>query len=183
VDDEWIPLFAIFCVFGLPISGWIIARVLKHRERIEMIRAGMVPPASRRAGPERWAGPAAVPPSAVYSVEAAQVSLRKGITLACIGTALFIGLSFIGYHDGEIHPGPWLLGGLIPLFIGVAQILIAVLSGAALTQRQFGPPGGPVPPAETPAAPGPGPQFDGPYTYRPGSTPELERPNAPPERR
>jgi hypothetical protein len=42
-----------------------------------------------------------------------------------IGLALLTGLSFIGYHNHgrafgapTIEPGPWLLGGLIPTFVG-----------------------------------------------------------------
>ena len=54
-----------------------------------------------------------------------------------------MGLSFIGYHDGHYEVGAWLLGGLVPLFVGVAQIINAVLSGATFgvpaAQRRFGP--------------------------------------------
>ena len=63
----------------------------------------------------------------------AQQQMRKGIQVAFIGFALLIGLGFIGYHHGVVVPGPWLLGGLIPLFVGVAQIVSAVLSGASIS--------------------------------------------------
>ena len=56
--------------------------------------------------------------------------LRKGIMTTFIGVALLIGLSFIGYRDGTWIPGPWLLGGLIPMFVGLAQVIGALLAGA-----------------------------------------------------
>jgi hypothetical protein len=62
--------------------------------------------------------------------------LRGGVVTACIGFAITLGLSFIGYsHENgltEFHPGPWLIGGLIPMFVGVAQIINAVLAGAQI---------------------------------------------------
>jgi hypothetical protein len=99
-----------------------------------------------------------------------------------------IGLSFIGYHGGDgfmqaptWHPGPWLLGGLIPMFVGFAQIGIAVLSGATFAAYRpgAGPNPGPPPPGARPftsygthAQPGqPGPRFE-----------ELARPVPPPDR-
>jgi hypothetical protein len=85
----------------------------------------------------------------------AQRALFKGIRLALIGFAILIGLSFIGGTPGtsDFHGGPWLLGGLIPMFVGIAQVIIAVLSGAQLpgvTTQRFTPP--PPPP---PSGPGP----------------------------
>jgi hypothetical protein len=188
-----VPIFGMLCIFGLPITGWIVVRWLAHRERMEMIRAGMMPPirAGRRGNAEWQSAP---PPASragstddPYTLEHAQRQLRKGINLAFIGMALTLGLSFIGFSDGNWHPGPWLLGGLIPLFIGLAQVASAVLFGAALgPARRWGPqmppPIAPGPPPANGSA-GPIPNFDGPYTYRPGATQELQPPYSPPERR
>jgi hypothetical protein len=188
-DDDVVALFGVLCIFGLPIIGWIIVRWLSHRERMEMIRAGMVPPVGGgRRGNAEWqaAAPATSRSSSddPYTVETAQRQLRKGLNLAFIGMALTIGLSFIGFHDNGWRPGPWLLGGLIPLFIGLAQVATAVLFGAALgSARQWGPQ---MPPPIAPGPPPPSgsvPTFDGPYTYRPGATQELKPPYSPPERR
>src|SRR5947209_5718146 len=38
-----VPLFGIIFLFGMPVVAFIIHRVLKHQERIEMIRHGMQP--------------------------------------------------------------------------------------------------------------------------------------------
>jgi hypothetical protein len=110
--------------------------------------------------------------------------MRRGILTAMVGFAILIGLSFIGYRGGDgpfvpasIHPGPWLLGGLIPMFVGIAQIIIALLSGATFNIRMMPPPSGPLGPPPGPrsygsAQPGPpGPRYE-----------ELARPVPPPDR-
>ncbi len=178
-----VPLFGIFFVFGAPVLAFVIFRVLAHRERIEMIRHGVAPgfaqrdwKAARAATP---AGPLAQPEDETCADP--RRMLRKGITLTFIGLALLTGLSFIGMHDNgtgyTFHPGPWLLGGLIPMFIGMAQVIIALLSGATLAPSNYaaGPPpnlyGVPTPP---PA--GAPPTYESSYTYRPGATQELRKP-------
>jgi hypothetical protein len=182
-EEVLVPIVGILCAFGLPVLGFVIFRMLAHRERMEMIRHGLIPgtPASVRQGMP--AASRAVPHDDALDSGCGQRMLRKGITLTFIGFAITLGLSFIGFHDDGWRPGPWLLGGLVPLCIGLAQVVIAVLSGATL-----GPPrrqvlGGTYYGA-TPASPaGPPPDLGGPYTYRPGATQELRPPSAPPERR
>jgi hypothetical protein len=157
MDDILVPIFGIFFVFGLPIIALIVTRVLAHRERIEMIRQGMVPPGDARAFFKAQYGRRAArgfDPNdpgldpVIAEVFSARRSLARGIRLTLIGLAIFIGLSFIDYspHGGafggpEFHPGPWLLGGLIPMFVGISQIIIALLSGA-----RFGMPSAGAPP-------------------------------------
>jgi hypothetical protein len=193
--EELIPLAAIFFVFGLPVIAWLAIRAMAHRERIEMLRHGVVPDKFQRAQQQHWTAatpptPAAATPFVAdpdWSPEAARQALRKAITITMIGFALTIGLSFIGLDGDEWHPGPWLLGGLIPLFVGLAQLIMAVLSGASLrppVQTWSIPPGGPPPPyTAAPPPPAGATTFDGSYTYRPGSTQELRPPSSPPERR
>jgi len=179
MDDNTVGFAAIFFIFGAPVIvlAWIILRVLAHRERMEMIRMGATPPINRANARYSTA-------SGVYDTESAQRSLHRGITLAFVGLALTIGLSFIGYHPtgGPLNsptmvPGPWLLGGLIPMFVGIAQVIIAILSGARVGApqhfgaadrgSQFNPPPPGMPP--------------GPYAYRPDSTTELNKPVPPPD--
>jgi hypothetical protein len=193
--SDLIPLVAIVFIFGAPIAAFIVSRVLAHQERMEMLRRGIVPPPNpremRRAMKYGWtpnATQAGAPnqygyyPS--YDIQAQQ-QLRKGMQLAFIGLALLIGLGFIGYHgNGMFFPGPWLLGGLIPLFVGIAQVIGAVLSGAT-----FGPPRehvGPPPGAGTTSSPGSESSGVTPPTYggwRPGPIPEIEKPATPPDYR
>jgi hypothetical protein len=201
VDDNLTAIFGIFCAFGLPVGAFIVFRVLAHRERMEMIRQGMVPPSRRMRAADFPSDPRVYGRAAAESVgpDAAKM-LRKGVGLAFIGMALTIGLVFVGYHPGEVTHvggvvvregsyftyGPWLLGGLIPLFIGLSQVVIAFLTDPMLFARfrTGGPEGGftsgaryAEPPPQNP------PGSDGPYTYRPGGRQELRPPTPPPTKR
>lgn len=190
--EDIVPALAIIFLFGAPVAAWIISRVLAHRERMEMIRQGFAPPPDPRmyrsartwqqGGPPPPPGAMPPPPMpGIYpDVYYAQNQLRKGITVTMIGFALFIGLSFIGMGGGHFHGGPWLLGGLIPMFVGIAQIINAVINGARFpgvsgSASQFGPAPGPAPRPE-PGPPPPPPPPTGPYAWRPGPTPEIEKP-------
>jgi hypothetical protein len=200
MDENIIPILGIFCIFGLPMIGWILGRMMRHRERMEMLRMGMMPPPDGRGWRrDRFGGPGmpppwapgtqgAVPPNFAYNAyddpNSAQCTMRRGIVTTMVGFALLIGLSFIGYQGGDgpfspatIHPGPWLLGGLIPMFVGIAQIIIALMAGAAFT---FGP-------ASPPPPPGPPPPGQRTYGSAQPGTPgqryeELARPVQPPDR-
>ncbi|HEY2475170.1 MAG TPA: DUF6249 domain-containing protein [Candidatus Cybelea sp.] len=196
MDDNFVPAIAVIVVFGFPCAVWLVSRVLAHQERMEMMRRGFMPPPdsrdARRAMKRGWVPGAAPAPSLdQYEYQSrlvAQQQLRRGIQVAFIGFALLIGLGFIGYRgDGVVVPGPWLLGGLIPMFVGVAQIVSAVLSGASLSvpagrpryNASFGPT---TSQAESPSesAMPPGPTYGG---WRPGAVPEIEKPTSPPDYR
>ena len=184
MDDNTtaVAIFSTFFLFGFPLLAWIVFRYLAHRERMEMIRHGMAPGTKlprRPVQPGDYTSP-------TYSAADAHLTLRKGIRLTAIGMAMTIGLSFIGFRHDEMHLGPWLLGGLIPLFIGLAQVVIALLSGATLRPGPGWEPQAPGYHAE-PARPGgaatASPSYDTSYTYRPGGAQELRPPGTPPERR
>jgi len=208
MDHGFASVLVVFFIFGAPITAWIISRVLAHQERIEMIRNGFMPPPGRHAmrNAQRYgawqSGPIPPPPGAPMPPNApppqhyadafyAQAQMRKGIMVALIGLALLIGLGSIGPLSGIGFAGPWLLGGLIPLFVGIAQIINAILNGATIpvfgagpSQANFGPrpmnqgqPQSPPPPAGSPSSSG----YSGPYGWRPGPTPEIEKPVQPPD--
>ena len=57
--------------------------------------------------------------------------LRWGIVIAAIGFALSLGLYPIGFDSSEQYPlhfGPWMLGGFVPLFLGLGLILLHYLT-------------------------------------------------------
>ena len=52
--------------------------------------------------------------------------LRWGILVTALGIALTFGLYFVGFDSAEnypLHLGPWMLGGFVPLFLGLSLIL------------------------------------------------------------
>ena len=56
--------------------------------------------------------------------------LRWGIVITALGAALTIGLFFVGASSETDYPlglGPWMLAGLVPLFLGLALTLIHYL--------------------------------------------------------
>lgn len=57
--------------------------------------------------------------------------LRWGILITALGFALSLGLYPIGFSAGESYPlrlGPWMLGGFVPLFLGLGLILLHFLT-------------------------------------------------------
>jgi len=57
--------------------------------------------------------------------------LRWGIVITGLGIALSLGLYSIGFSGGDnypLHLGPWMLGGFVPLFLGLSLILIHYLT-------------------------------------------------------
>lgn len=57
--------------------------------------------------------------------------LRWGIIVTALGLALSLGLYLIGFSAGDIYPlhlGPWMLGGFVPLFLGLGLILLHFLT-------------------------------------------------------
>ena len=57
--------------------------------------------------------------------------LRWGIIIAALGFAISLGLYPIGFSAGDVYPlhlGPWMLGGFVPLFLGIGLILLHYLT-------------------------------------------------------
>jgi len=57
--------------------------------------------------------------------------LRWGILITALGIGLSLGLYPIGFSAGDnypLHLGPWMLGGFVPLFLGLGLILLHFLT-------------------------------------------------------
>lgn len=57
--------------------------------------------------------------------------LRWGIVITALGLALSLGLYPLGFDSGQnypLHLGPWMLGGFVPLFLGLGLILMHYLT-------------------------------------------------------
>jgi hypothetical protein len=57
--------------------------------------------------------------------------LRWGILVTALGFALSLGLYLFGFDSADnypLHLGPWMLGGFVPLFLGIGLILTHFLT-------------------------------------------------------
>ena len=92
------------------IFGFIaLARYLQYRETIALAEKGLTRPEARNSRP----------------------LLRWGIIITALGLALTIGLYPIGFAAGDnypLHLGPWMLGGLVPLSLGLGLVLLHYLT-------------------------------------------------------
>ena len=53
-DDSIAAVAAFMFVFGAPVLAFIVSRVLRHRERLEMLRRGMMPPEFDKRAYRAW---------------------------------------------------------------------------------------------------------------------------------
>lgn len=87
----------------------VMVRYMRHKEYMAMIEKGIDP----HAHPEQQRESAPVP-------EGSASPRRRplgGMVTAAVGLALTLGLLTLGI-------GPWLLGGLVPLFVGLAILFV-----------------------------------------------------------
>ena len=106
---DLVPCISIVSVL-LVIFGFLaFLRYLSYRETIVLAEKGLTKPESTSTNR----------------------LLRWGIIIAMLGLALTIGLYFAGFASAAqypLHLGPWMLGGLIPLFLGLGLILLHYLT-------------------------------------------------------
>jgi sterol desaturase/sphingolipid hydroxylase (fatty acid hydroxylase superfamily) len=124
MDRAWLT----FATCAVPIAflvasfGTIVLmRWFKHREIMTLAEKGLLPQQYTR----------------YMSASRGRGLLGWGIALVMLGLALMIGLWPIGFvgrpgpEHGSWYPlnfGPWMLVGLIPLFIGLALLIIYFLT-------------------------------------------------------
>jgi len=105
----FVPTLFVIIIFG----AIVLMRWFKHREIVTLAEKGLLPDqysASRR--------------------ETNRGALVWGVTLSMLGLALIIGLWPIGLRD-NVFPlgfGPWMLFGLVPLFIGLALLIVYIVT-------------------------------------------------------
>ena len=105
--SDFVPCISIVSVL-LVIFGFIaFLRYLNYRETIILAERGLSPPERLEAKNSKGL-------------------LRWGIIITGLGIALSLGLYFAGFDSSQnypLHLGPWMLGGFVPLFLGLALIL------------------------------------------------------------
>ncbi len=108
------------CIGGLGFVFLVFAfiltmRYLSYQETLKLAEKGLVKPARSANGNGKG-------------------SLIWGIIITAVGLATTIGLWPLGFMINANIPfgfGPWMLAGLIPMFFGLALILIYVLTREA----------------------------------------------------
>ena len=105
---DFVPCISIVSVLLVVLGFLAFLRYMSYRETIALAEKGLTRPESRANKP----------------------LLRWGIVVAALGLALTIGLYFFGFDSTDIYPlhlGPWMLGGFVPLFLGLGLILLHYL--------------------------------------------------------
>jgi hypothetical protein len=92
---------ALAAIFGF----FAFLRYLKYKETITLAEKGLTRPEEKNG----------------------KGLLRWGTVITALGSALTVGLFFVGVSAGTNYPlglGPWMLAGLAPLFLGLILLLI-----------------------------------------------------------
>ena len=101
---DFVPCISIVSVL-LVIFGFLaFLRYMNYKETISLAERGLSRPERKR-------------PNGL---------LRWGILLSILGLILTLALYSVGFATASSYPlylGPWMLGGLVPLFLGLALIL------------------------------------------------------------
>jgi hypothetical protein len=106
---DLVPCISIVSIL-LVIFGFLaFMRYLSYRETIALAEKGLTKPESKSS----------------------QGILRWGIIVTALGFALTIGLYLFGFDSADnypLHLGPWMLGGFVPLFLGLGLVLLHYLT-------------------------------------------------------
>ena len=107
--NEWAFCFGGVAAFVVLFAFLILLRYLNYKETLALAEKGLVRP---QAESKNGKG-----------------NLRTGIILASIGVALILGMLPLGVNSRfPLGFGPWMIIGLLPLFIGLGLVLIYVVS-------------------------------------------------------
>ena len=107
--SDFVPCISIVSVL-LVIFGFLaFLRYMNYRETLALAEKGLTKPETKsNKGLLRW-----------------------GIVITALGLALTIGLYLVGFASSDrypLHLGPWMLGGFVPLFLGLGLILLHYLT-------------------------------------------------------
>lgn len=96
-------------LFAIIVGLIVFVRYLSYRETISQAEQGL----------QRQETPKSKP------------LLRWGMVITVLGLILTLGLYAVGFLSTDSYPlhlGPWMLGGLIPLFLGLGLLLLHYLT-------------------------------------------------------
>jgi hypothetical protein len=107
--DGLIPCLGVLGILIIIFGFIAFMRYLNYRETLALAEKGL----SRRETKDR------------------KTLLRWGVVVTALGVALTLGLYPIGFFTGDSYPlrlGPWMLGGFVPLFLGLGLVLLHYLT-------------------------------------------------------
>lgn len=106
---DLVPCISIVSVL-LVIFGFIaFLRYMNYRETLALAEKGLTRPETKNG----------------------KGLLHWGILVTALGIALSLGLYFVGFDSAQnypLHLGPWMLGGFVPLFLGLGLVLLHYLT-------------------------------------------------------
>jgi hypothetical protein len=107
--SDLIPCLGFVTALGITLGFLAFLRYMNYKETLTLAEKGLSKPESKsQKGLLRW-----------------------GIIVTALGFALSIGLYTIGFDSANTYPlhlGPWMLGGFVPLFLGLGLILVHYLT-------------------------------------------------------
>jgi hypothetical protein len=109
--NDIIPCLGVIGVLVVIFSFLAFMRYMNYKETIALAEKGLTRPEKKS--------------------DSSKGLLRWGIVIAALGFALSLGLYTIGFDSANnypLHLGPWMLGGFVPLFLGLGLILIHYLT-------------------------------------------------------
>jgi hypothetical protein len=107
--DGLIPCLGVIGVLVIIFGFLAFLRYMNYKETLALAEKGLTKPESRSN----------------------KNLLRWGIVITALGFALTLGLYTIGFASANqypLHLGPWMLGGFVPLFLGIGLILLHYLT-------------------------------------------------------
>jgi hypothetical protein len=109
MNDDFIPVIGVIGILVVVLGFIAIMRYITYKENLYLAEKGL-------ARPEQKNG---------------KGLLRWGIVITALGLAFTIGLYPLGFSSGDefpLHLGPWMLGGFVPLFLGLGLTLLHYLT-------------------------------------------------------
>ena len=109
MNSDFIPVIGVIGVLVVIFAFAAFMRYINYKETLALSEKGLTRPEQKsNKGLLRW-----------------------GIVIAALGVAFTIGLYPIGFSSGDEYPlhfGPWMLGGFVPLFLGLGLVLLHYLT-------------------------------------------------------
>ena len=107
--SDFVPCISIVSILLVILGFLAFMRYMNYKETLALAEKGLTKPEARSG----------------------KGLLRWGIVITALGLALTIGLYLIGFASADnypLHLGPWMLGGFVPLFLGIGLILLHYLT-------------------------------------------------------